>query len=119
MEPLFDRNGQVVAWLDGQNIHNLNGSHAAVLSGKGMKNVNNHQGQHLGVFKNGLFRDHQGGVVAFCRGATGGPVLPVPAAPPKPPAPRVPPVPGVPAAPPGPPVPQLGWGLDWQEFISS
>ncbi len=94
MEPIFNRNGRVVAWINENNICHLNGRHAAVLNGT---NVYGQRGQHLGVFENGLFRDHRGGVVAFIRGGAGGrPVLPVPNVPPVPPVPSVPPVPAVP-----------------------
>jgi len=105
-----------VAWRLDNDIYHLNGSLAAVINGE---NVYGHKGQHFGVFKNGLFRDHHGGVVAFIRSASGGPVLPVPSVPPVPPVPSVPPVPAVPSVPPVPAVPSLGWGIQWQDFISA
>lgn len=74
MNPIFNNNGQVVAWQHNENIYHLDGSHAAVIDGD---NVYGHSGQHLGVFDNGLFRDHQGGTVAFLDGASGGPMLPI------------------------------------------
>ena len=115
MDPIYDRSGHVVAWLRGNDIYNLNGSHAAVLN---RQNVYGHRGQQLGLFGNGQFRDSRGGVVAFMRGATGGPVKPVPSVPPVPPVPSVPPVPAVPSVPRVPAVPSLGWGIQWQEFIA-
>ena len=116
MEPIYDRRGSVVAWLSGQNLYHRNGQHAAVVHGD---NVYGHRGQQLGRFVNGLFRDHQGGAVAFLRGASGGPVLPVPSVPPVPPVPSVPPVPAVPSVPRVPAVPSLGWGAAWQNFINA
>ena len=116
MEPIYDRAGRVVAWHRGKDIYHLNSTHAGVINGV---NVYGHHGQQLGVFKNGLFRDHRGGVVAFVRGATGGPVLPVPSVPPVPPVPSVPPVPAVPSVPRVPAVPSLGWGQEWQQFINA
>ncbi len=116
MEPIYDRAGRVVAWQRGTDIYHLNGSHAGVINGA---NVYGHRGQQLGVFVKGLFRDHRGGVVAFLRGATGGPVLPVPSVSPVPPVPSVPPVPAVPSVPRVPAVPSLGWGQEWQQFINS
>ncbi|MGJ8689983.1 MAG: 4-fold beta flower protein [Gammaproteobacteria bacterium] len=99
MEPIFDKNGRVMAWLNDKNIYHLNG-------------------QHLGIFDGGVYRDHRGGVVAFIRGGSGGPVFPVPSVPPVPPVPSVPPVPAVPSVPPAPSVPSLGWGIDWGQFIN-
>ena len=116
MEPIYGHSGQVVGWLQGEDIYHLNGSHAAVLNGT---NVYGHRGQQLGVFDKGLFRDHSGGVVAFIRGATGGPVLPVPSVAPVPPVPSVPPVPAIPSVPRVPAVPSLGWGRSWEEFINT
>lgn len=78
MNPIYDRRGQVVAWLDDENIYHLNGRHAGVVDGN---NVYGHRGQHLGVLDHGLFRDHRGGAVAFLEGATGGPILPIPSNP--------------------------------------
>jgi hypothetical protein len=97
MEPIFDRSGSVVAWLRDSDIYHLDGGHAAVLNGD---NVYGHRGEHSGVFKNGLFRDHRGGVVAFIRGASGGPIRPIPSIPPIPPIPSIPPIPAIPSIPP-------------------
>jgi hypothetical protein len=116
VEPIFDCSGRVVAWLRGTDIYHLNGAHAGVINGE---NVYGHFGQQLGVFRNGLFRDHAGGAVAFMRRAAGGPLLPVMSVPPVPPIPSVPPVPAVPSVPTVPGVPSLGWGQDWQEFINA
>jgi hypothetical protein len=110
MEAIYDRNSRVVAWRQSNNIFHINGLHTAVIRGN---QVYGHRGQHLGVFKNGLFRDHRGCVVAFMNGASGGPVLPIPSVSP------VPPVPAVPSVPPVPAVPSLSWGMNWQEFINA
>ena len=116
MEPINDRAGRVVAWRRGDDIYHLSGAHAGIIKGT---NVYGHRGQQLGVFKNGLFRDHHGGVVAFMRGATGGPVLPVPSVPPVPPVPSVAPVPAVSSVPRVPAIPSLGWGQEWKQFINA
>ncbi len=116
MDPIYDRRGQVVAWLDGEDIYHLDGSHAAVVEGE---NVYAHDGQHLGVFTQGLFRDHAGGAVAFLNGAVGGPILPIPAIPPIPPIRAIPPIPAIPVIPPIPAIPSLGWArTSWGEFIA-
>jgi hypothetical protein len=116
MEPICDRRGQVIAWLQGYDIYNLNGSHAAVQIGN---NVYGHRGQQLGVFDKGFFRDHRGGAVAFINGATGGPITPIPSVPPVPPIPSVPPASTVTTVPRAPAVPSLGWGQEWQQFINT
>jgi len=68
----------------------------------------------MGVFKNGLFRDHHGGVVAFKVGAKGGPLLPIPSVPP------IPPIPATPSIPPIPAIPSLDWAaIDWNQFIGA
>ena len=115
MEPIYDRQGNVIAWQNKSNIYHLNGAHAAVINGE---NVYGQNGNHLGVFKGGLFRDHQGGVVAFQSGAKGGPILPITSIPPIPPIPSIPPIPAIPSIPPIPAIPSLGWSAgDWQRFI--
>ena len=116
VEPIYDRSGKVVGWLKGDDIYHLNGSHASTINSR---NVYGHAGQHFGVFDKGLFRDHRGGVVAFIRGAQGGPVLPIPSVPPIPPIPSIPPIPAIPSVPPVPAVPSLGWGIAWKQFIDS
>jgi hypothetical protein len=116
MEPIYDRRGQVVAWLEEEDIYHRNGAHAAVVNGE---NVYGHNGQHLGVFENGLLRDHSGGAVAFITGAEGGPILPIPSISPIPPIPSIPPIRAIPSIPPIPAIPSLGWGKTWDEFINA
>jgi len=116
MEPVFDPNGDVVAWLNNDVIHDLNGAAVVFLSDH---NVLGYGCAHLGFLDRGLFRDHAGDVVAYVRGAHGGPLLPVPHVPPIPPVPHVPPVPPVAPVPPIPSVASLDWSsLDWHAFIS-
>jgi hypothetical protein len=86
MEPIYDSAGAVVAWKRDDDIHDVHGRAIAFLSNK---NVAGYNGKHLGVLDKGFFRDHRGDVVAFMRGATGGPVLPVPSEKPVPPVPAV------------------------------
>lgn len=114
-EPIYDQSGDVVAWLKGTNIHDLDGNHLAVLN---TEHVYGHDGQHLGLLKSRLFRDHDGGVVAFMKGGRGGPILPIPSIPPIPPIPSIPPIPAIPSIPPIPAIPSLGWGIEWNEFIT-
>lgn len=117
MEPIFNRHGQVVAWQKGNDLYHLNGDHAAVIN---ERDVYGHHGQHLGVFLGGLFRDHNGGVVAFKQGASGGLILPIPVIAPIAPIPAIPPIPSIPSIAPIPAIPTLGWAqLDWEQFIGA
>ncbi len=116
MQPIHDSAGAVVAWKRENDIHNTRGEAVAFLSNR---NLVSYKGRHLGVFDKGLFRDYRGDVVAFMRGATGGPVLPVPSEVPVPPVPAVAPVRPEPPVPPEPAVPSLRWSsLSWEEFVA-
>ena len=84
MNPIYDREGQVVGWKNDENIYDLDGSHAAV---RIKENVYGPSGEHLGLLLEGFFRDHRGDAVAFLSGAIGGPILPSPSLPPDPPIP--------------------------------
>ena len=44
MKPIFNNNGQVVAWQDNENIYHLDGSHVAVIDDD---NVYGHSGSAL------------------------------------------------------------------------
>ena len=116
VQPIYDRSGRVVAWLSDSDIYNLRGRHSAVLHGG--QDVHGHRGQHLGVLDSGLFRDHRGRVVAFLKGARGGPVLPVAQVAPVRPVRSVRPVRAVRAVPPVRAVRSLSWGESWSQFIS-
>ena len=116
MEPIYDSGGAVVAWKRGDDIHDVRGQALAFL---GNKNVVSYSGRHIGVLDKGLFRDHHGDVVAFMRGATGGPVLPVPSGKPVPPVPAVAPARPEPPVPRAPAVPSLRWSsLSWEQFVA-
>lgn len=115
MDAVYDADGSVVGWHRDPHLYTLDGSHIGFVNGE---NIYGHRGEHRGVFKKGLFRDHSGAVVAFKRGATGGPLLPIPAIAPIPPAPGIPPIPAIPEIAPIPSIPSLGWSdLKWEEFV--
>ena len=107
MNPIYDREGQVVGWKNDENIYDLDGSHAAV---RNKENVYGPSGQHLGLLLEGFFRDHRGDAVAFLSGAIGGPILPTTSLPPIPPMPSTPPSPAKPSIPPIPGHSFLGLG---------
>jgi len=116
MNPIYDRNGQAVAWFDIGLICDLQGRAVAFLDNN---NVVSFQGEHLGVLSNGFFRDHRGDAVAFFNGASGGPLLPVTCAAPAPPLPGAASIPPTSPVPPEPAAPTSIWSsLSWSEFIS-
>ena len=114
-KPIFGESGDVVGWLLEQNIYDLAGWHTAVVNGE---NVHGPKGRHLGVFKNGLFRNHEGEVAGFMDGAQGGPILPVRNFPPMPPKLSLPGrAPAEFAKPPLPAIPSFCWA-SWYDFVT-
>src|SRR2546421_117544 len=115
-QPIYGQSGTVVAWLTGGYIYDLGGRSTGMLY---HENVYGTKGQHLGIFRNGLFRDHEGQVVGFIEGAHGGPTLPVAKFAPTPPKLSLPT--GMSpdrAKAPLPAIPSYCWGGSWQEFIT-
>jgi hypothetical protein len=95
LEPIFDVQGQVIAWLYEQRfvIDLSNRYRAFVRDGE----VWSPGRRHLGQFANGFFWEKQGKAVAFMRGASTGPSTPAPQVAPEPPRPTVPPIPPLPS----------------------
>ena len=71
MTPIYDRSGRVCAWLENTMIRDLGGRVSAFVSGAELVGST---GRHLGRFQDGNIRDHRGAVVAWVKGATGGPL---------------------------------------------
>jgi len=116
MEPIFNGHGCTVGWLREDIVYDASGQPSAFIRNGA---VFSYSGGYLGRLDRGIFRDLNGHAVAFMHGASGGPMLPVPAVPPVPPVPQVPPVSPVPVIPPVPPVPSLSWSLlTWEEFLA-
>jgi len=117
VEPLFDRKGQTVAWIQDDRILNRAGEHIAFLSNE---SVVDYAGRHLGVFRGGFVRDHAGHAVAYVRGATGGPLTPLPAVPPLPPSRPLPRIKPMPPFSPLPGMPSVLWSrLSWDQFLAA
>ncbi|WP_458117283.1 4-fold beta flower protein [Arthrobacter sp. D2-10] len=75
MEAIYGPQGRVVAWLEANEIvRNLDGQVIGWLYEDAVYGL---QGQHVGYFNDGNFRDHRGAAVAFVSGAKGGPTRPV------------------------------------------
>jgi hypothetical protein len=68
-EPIWDRRGAVVGWLDGEHVRTLSGRAEAFLHGDSVISYRGHG--HLGWFVNHVFRDSRGHAVAFIDGASG------------------------------------------------
>lgn len=116
MEPIHDRNGRTLGWLRESTILDLNNRHRAFISDNA---VFAYQGQYLGTFDRGFFRDRQGDVVAFIKGAEGGPLTPITEIPPIPAIPPIPPIPPMPPIPPIPPIGSLSWSeVSWEAYLS-
>ena len=114
MLPICDPHGSTIAWFKDELIFSLSGTPLAFLKDE---SVINYAGTHCGFLKNGFFRDYGGNIVAFMRGATGGPILPPVKVAPAP-------IPGVipirPAAPipPAAAMPTFSWSrVPWDAFI--
>lgn len=106
MEAIFDKNGQVVGWLDGNTILDRNFQHQAFLNND---NIYNYSGVYLGHFLTGFFRGKNGNSVAFIKGASNGPGTPIPSIPPVPAIPSIPPMTPIPEIPPIAPIATMSW----------
>ena len=118
MEPIFDRNGKTVGWLQEDVVYDLNGVHLAFIF-RGA--VFDYGGHHLGSFSHKFFRDEKGRAVAFVKGASG---VTVPHTASSPPTPSVsaslpqPPQMSSRKIPEIPPVQTLSWsGTAWERFV--
>lgn len=109
MEPLYDHDGQVVAFL-GKNgrIIDTSGQGIAWIHRTG--SVYDYGGRHLGWWSNDHMRGPDGGVVVWRRGARGaGLVLPIPSIPPIPPIPSIESMRPIPSIAPIRPINRLSW----------
>ncbi len=117
MDPIFDRNGRVVAWFRREDaIVDRLGEYRAVVSDGA---VFDYRAHFLGRLSAGYVWDRDGRAVAFVAGAREGPALPPEGA--VPPPPIVGPEPARPAPPPVPgrvPAYTREWSdLGWEEFL--
>ena len=106
MEPIYDRSGKVVAWLNEGRILDQSNKYSGFLHNDALYSMNGH---YLGQFRSGFFRDRSGGAVAFIKGASGGPVIP---------ATQIPPINPIPPVAPVAPIGLIGWGLDWDDLFT-
>lgn len=115
MEAIFDRHGDVVGWLERQVVYSTAGCPRAIIRGGA---VCSYAPVHLGWFTNGYFRDLAGGVVAWTRGARGGPPTPPARLPDACPFPQFATLPPLPPLSPVRPLPATAWSLlAWDEYL--
>jgi hypothetical protein len=115
MEPIFDKNGKTVGWLQQDKIYDTNGNPISFVRNRA---VYTYSGRYLGTCVNGFFRDKNGDAVAFIRSAEGGPLKPIPEIPPIPPIPSLAPIPPITPVPPIPPISSLNWSrLSWVKYL--
>jgi hypothetical protein len=115
MEAIFDRHGDVVGWLERQVVYTTTGCPRAVIRGGA---VCSYTPVHLGWFANGYFRDLEGGVVAWMRGAHGGPPAPPARLPDACPFPQFATLPPLPPLSPVRPLPvATRSALTWHEYL--
>lgn len=115
MEPIFDRDGECVGWLDGDRVVDRGSRRVAWVDDDAVFDAS---GRQLGWLDEGFFRDRRGHAVAFVRGATGGPITPITGFAPSPPM-------GLSVGKPlavriaaMKPIGSLSWGRSWEEFWS-
>ncbi|WP_210149734.1 4-fold beta flower protein [Paeniglutamicibacter terrestris] len=65
MDPIFNKNGAVVAWLYGKDILDLGGAHRGFVNGSSV--ISYQKGYHLGWFEQGVFWDSQNRAIGMTR----------------------------------------------------
>lgn len=109
MQPLFDRNGNTIAFMGSNGrIIDLSGRSASWIDQSG--NVYDYSGNHRGWWTGGHMRGHDGGVVAWMHGAQNtGVMLPLASLPPLAPLASLEPLRPLPSLPPLRPLNTMGW----------
>jgi 4-fold beta flower protein len=121
MEPIFDRSGGTVAWLDNDVIRDRAGRAVAFIprhTSSQQAAVYSYAPEHLGYLGDGFFRDIKGDAVAFLASHAHGPITPIPGLPPLPPLPAIAALPPFAPLPPIAPLPTYNWSrLCWADFV--
>ena len=115
MEPIYDRSGAVVAWLDGGTIYDRSGQPRAFAKRDAVFTFSS---RYVGRYQKGFFRDRWRNAVAFTEGAAGGPPLPLKHLTPQRPLKGLKPLPPVTPVPPVAPIATFNWStLQWQQYL--
>jgi hypothetical protein len=115
MEPIFSPQGNVIAWLHNDYIHDeLGEPRAAIRNGR----VFAFDSAYLGRLDRFYFRDLHGDAVAYMVGASGRPLVPTPCVVPKPPSPRAVLItPSIRVVPQEAPASEFWSEMDWATFL--
>lgn len=84
MQPIFNRHGRTIGWLDNGVIYDRQNFCRAFIRGCNLFTFN---ALHLGIFYKGLFLDRRGQRIAYMDDASYDPMLPIPEITPPPPIP--------------------------------
>jgi hypothetical protein len=74
MEPLWDKNGSVVGWMDKDEVLDPDGRYRAFINGNSVYAYSG--GEHIGWFEQGWIWDSNNDALVFTSSATGGPARP-------------------------------------------
>jgi len=117
MEAVFNAEGEVTAWRDGDEVYTLAGEATAFLDGEIVYSYED--GTVLGWLVDGNYRDLDGDVVAFQSNAQGGPLKPLQQLRPLEPLRALTPLRPLRALEPLRPLFSFEWSsLEWDEWIS-
>ncbi|WP_420868344.1 4-fold beta flower protein [Aestuariivivens sediminis] len=116
MQSIYNNQGKTVGWLSFRDLYDLSGTYIGFIKGHGVYNM---KSKYCGTLRQSAFRDREGLVVAFMKGAKNTPVLPSlkpsPSEPPKKSKPSLKPT----VTPPPRKSDRLQWSkIDWDRFIS-
>jgi len=117
MEPIFSREGAVIAWLHNDYIYDeLGEPRAALRNGR----VFAFDSSYLGRLDRCYFRDLHGDAVAYMVGAVGRPLVPTPRVVPKPPSPRAVLItPSIRVVPQEAPASEFWSDMEWSAFLEA
>ena len=120
MKPIYNRFGRTIAWIKDNHIYDLHGKKVLGFVKSGL--IFNYKGKFIGRCSNNFFRDLRGHAVVFMKGASGGPIIPIPQKSPNPPISTIPLSSPIPFTMPDSyshPIDSLFWSrLTWDNFIN-
>lgn len=73
MQSIYNQKGRTVGWLSYRDIYDLSGAYIGFIKGHGVYNI---KSEYCGILRQSVFRDKEGLVVAFMKGAKKMPILP-------------------------------------------
>ncbi|MDD2830215.1 MAG: hypothetical protein PHW18_11635 [Sulfuricurvum sp.] len=115
MQPIFNRHGRTIGWLDNGIIYDRTNSYRAFIRDN---HIFTYDAKHLGIIYNGIFRDTRGQYIAFMDDASSDPTLPIPEITPTPPIPSIPPAMPIPPQPSNISLAFSHWNpLKWEDFL--